>query len=127
MTEFISLSCPSCGARLQIQMDLGRFMCRHCHHELELKRVGDAIYLKLLRTSAFSDEKKCHRCGAVPKIRKADILTGKIISDLDNSTSIIEIETPEIHRCQKCGKWTCFNCTSTSDGAGWECKSCTPD
>jgi predicted RNA-binding Zn-ribbon protein involved in translation (DUF1610 family) len=33
MAEFITLSCPSCGGKLQVSEDLDQFACAHCGTE----------------------------------------------------------------------------------------------
>jgi DNA-directed RNA polymerase subunit RPC12/RpoP len=43
MSEFIALSCPSCGGQLSIQSDLQKFFCNHCGTELLLKQDHDGI------------------------------------------------------------------------------------
>lgn len=45
-TPFISLSCPACGAKLQITADLDRFACQHCGTEHIVRRDGGAVSLK---------------------------------------------------------------------------------
>ncbi|NOT05083.1 MAG: hypothetical protein HOP27_10845 [Anaerolineales bacterium] len=43
MPEFATLSCPSCGAKLQIGNDLEKFACSHCGNEHVVKRGGGVI------------------------------------------------------------------------------------
>jgi len=43
MPDFISLSCPSCGANLQITEDIDRFSCTHCGKEHIVKRGGGIV------------------------------------------------------------------------------------
>lgn len=42
MPDFINLTCPSCGAKLQITNDIERFSCGHCGNEHIVKR-GEGI------------------------------------------------------------------------------------
>jgi DNA-directed RNA polymerase subunit RPC12/RpoP len=46
MTEFVILSCPSCGAKLQITDEIDKFACNHCGNELVVKRGGGITFLK---------------------------------------------------------------------------------
>jgi hypothetical protein len=46
MPDFISLSCPSCGAKLQVTEDLDRFACSHCGNEMAVARQGGIVTLK---------------------------------------------------------------------------------
>ena len=45
MAEFITLSCPSCGASLQITNELDRFACAHCGQEHLVNRGGGLVSL----------------------------------------------------------------------------------
>lgn len=43
MADFINLTCPSCGGRLQITNDLDRFACGFCGNELIVRRGGGTV------------------------------------------------------------------------------------
>lgn len=43
--EFITLSCPSCGGKLQITNDIERFACMNCGTEHIVKRSGGIVSL----------------------------------------------------------------------------------
>ena len=45
MTQFVMLTCPSCGSRLQVTNDLETFACGHCSNELIVRRGGGIIAL----------------------------------------------------------------------------------
>lgn len=45
MAEFFTLSCPSCGAKLQIGNDVDKFACGYCGNEHVVKRSGGIISL----------------------------------------------------------------------------------
>jgi hypothetical protein len=45
MADFISLSCPSCGGKLQITSDIDRFACAHCGNEHIVRRSGGIVSL----------------------------------------------------------------------------------
>jgi predicted RNA-binding Zn-ribbon protein involved in translation (DUF1610 family) len=45
MAEFITLSCPSCGGRLEITKDIERFACAHCGNEHVVRRAGGIVSL----------------------------------------------------------------------------------
>lgn len=45
MPEFVTLSCPSCGAKLQIGSDIEKFACNHCGNEHLVKRTGGIVSL----------------------------------------------------------------------------------
>ncbi len=45
MADFITLSCPSCGAKLEATPDIDRFTCAHCGQEHIVKRSGGIVSL----------------------------------------------------------------------------------
>jgi transposase-like protein len=48
MSEFISLTCPSCGSKLKITDDIDRFACRSCGNEFIVNRGEGIVTLKPL-------------------------------------------------------------------------------
>jgi len=45
MADFVSLTCPSCGGKLQITNDLDRFACAFCGTEHVVRRSGGIVAL----------------------------------------------------------------------------------
>jgi len=45
MADVFSLTCPSCGGKLQITKDIERFACGHCGNEHIVKRSGGVLSL----------------------------------------------------------------------------------
>ena len=45
MSEWITLTCPSCGGKLQVTTSMERFACANCGNEHIVNRQGGAIYL----------------------------------------------------------------------------------
>ena len=45
MTDFVTLSCPSCGGKLEVTRDIERFACAHCGLEHMVKRTGGTVSL----------------------------------------------------------------------------------
>lgn len=45
MPDFITLSCPSCEAKLEVTPDIDRFACAHCGTEHIVKRAGGIVSL----------------------------------------------------------------------------------
>ncbi len=43
MSDFISLSCPTCGAKLQLTEDIEQFTCRSCGNEHIIRRGGGIV------------------------------------------------------------------------------------
>jgi hypothetical protein len=46
MPDFITLTCPSCGHKLQITRDIDRFACSACGNEHIVNRSGGVVTLK---------------------------------------------------------------------------------
>jgi predicted RNA-binding Zn-ribbon protein involved in translation (DUF1610 family) len=45
MPDFITLTCPTCGGKLQITDKISTFACGHCGNEHIVHREGGAVYL----------------------------------------------------------------------------------
>jgi hypothetical protein len=45
MADFVTLTCPSCGGKLQITSDLDRFACGYCGTEHVVRRGGGVVSL----------------------------------------------------------------------------------
>jgi hypothetical protein len=45
VSDFVTLTCPSCGGKLQITDDIDRFACAHCGSEHVVKRGGGVVSL----------------------------------------------------------------------------------
>lgn len=45
MADFVALTCPSCGGKLQITSDIDLFACAYCGSELKVKRGGGIVSL----------------------------------------------------------------------------------
>jgi len=45
MPDFVTLSCPSCGGKLQITADIERFACAYCGNEHVVRRGGGIVSL----------------------------------------------------------------------------------
>lgn len=45
MPDFIALTCPSCGAKLQLLRDIDQFACSHCGTEYLVNRGGGIVSL----------------------------------------------------------------------------------
>jgi len=43
--DFITLSCPNCGGKLEVTADIDRFACQHCGAEHLVKRQGGLVSL----------------------------------------------------------------------------------
>ncbi len=48
MADFLTLSCPSCGGKLQITSEIERFACGYCGTEQIVKRSGGIVSLSPL-------------------------------------------------------------------------------
>lgn len=42
-SDYITLSCPACGGKLQISDDIQRFVCAHCRNEHIVRRGGGVV------------------------------------------------------------------------------------
>jgi hypothetical protein len=66
MNEFITLTCNSCGGKLQITPEINNFACMYCGTEYQVKREGGIVALTPI----------------VEEIRKVSVSTDKTASEL---------------------------------------------
>jgi DNA-directed RNA polymerase subunit RPC12/RpoP len=57
MADFVTLTCPTCGAKLEVTADIDRFACANCGNEHLIKRAGGIIALTPLVESLRGVEK----------------------------------------------------------------------
>jgi hypothetical protein len=48
MPDFVSLTCPACGGKLEVANDIDRFACSYCGMEQFVKRSGGIVSLALV-------------------------------------------------------------------------------
>ena len=48
MSDFVVLSCPSCGGKLEISKDVNQFACAYCGNESVVRRGGGIVSLDLV-------------------------------------------------------------------------------
>ncbi|MCE5209713.1 MAG: hypothetical protein LLG42_15580 [Chloroflexi bacterium] len=48
MTDFVSLTCPNCGEKLQMPNDVDRFVCGHCGTEQLVDKTASELAIKKL-------------------------------------------------------------------------------
>lgn len=46
LADFVTLTCPTCGGKLQITPDLDHFACGHCGNEHVVRRAGGVVSLR---------------------------------------------------------------------------------
>jgi len=46
MAKFVTLSCPTCGGKLEITEDVDRFACGHCGNEHIVKRISGIVSIE---------------------------------------------------------------------------------
>ena len=79
MNDYITLSCPSCGVKLEVVTNTSILLCQHCGTEHIVRRQGDAISLE-----SFV---RCPKCGRNDRV--------------ENVSSILKSHTQEIIRTEK--------------------------
>lgn len=70
MSDFITLSCPSCGGRLEITKDMDRFVCAHCGNEQIVRRAGGTISLAPVMAGLQKIQASTDRVGAELAIQR---------------------------------------------------------
>ena len=70
MGDFVTLSCPSCGAKLQITDDIDRFACANCGNEHLIKRSGGLVALTPLVEGLKGVEKATDRIASETAVKR---------------------------------------------------------
>ena len=77
MPDFITLSCPTCGGKLQVTQDIERFACAYCGTEHIVKRGGGIVSLAPVIEGIAGVRKGVDRTASELAIRR---LQGEITS-----------------------------------------------
>ena len=94
MADVFSLTCPSCGGKLQITKDIERFACEHCGNEHIVKRSGGVLSL----------------APVVEGLRKVRVGVDKTASELairrlSEEIQQLQLERTTIHRTSHARIW----------------------
>lgn len=84
MADFVTLTCPSCGGKLQVTKEIDRFACGHCGNEHLVRREGGIVYLQPLVEGTTGIRTGVDRAAAelaVPRLKKE-------VAELENDMKI---------------------------------------
>lgn len=70
MGDFVTLTCPTCGGKLQITPDIDRFACVHCGNEHIVKRSEGVIALQPLAESLTGLRRATDRTASEMALRR---------------------------------------------------------
>jgi hypothetical protein len=70
MGDFVTLTCPTCGGKLQITPDIDRFACAHCGNEHLVKRSEGVIAIQPLAESLTGLKRAADRTASEMAIRR---------------------------------------------------------
>jgi hypothetical protein len=72
MAEFVTLRCPSCGGKLEIDKDVSRFACAHCGNEHVVIRKGGTVSLNPVEEKLGHIEKNTDLVSSELAIQRLD-------------------------------------------------------
>ncbi|MFZ5856280.1 MAG: hypothetical protein ACOYZ6_05560 [Chloroflexota bacterium] len=70
MMDIVTLTCPSCGGKLQIGKDLERFACEFCGNEHVVKRGGGVVSLAPVMDSLAKIEARVDKAESELAVRR---------------------------------------------------------
>ena len=70
MGDFVTLTCPTCGGKLQITPDIDRFACVHCGNEHIVKRSEGVIAIQPLAESLTGLKRATDRTASEMALRR---------------------------------------------------------
>ena len=95
--EFITLTCRSCGGKLEIYPETDRFACGYCGKESVVQRRGGTVNLQLLEETAVNIQRGTDKTAAelavrrLPKeIEAARLELTQIIDDLKRKNLVVD-------------------------------------
>jgi hypothetical protein len=94
MADFVTLTCPSCGGKLQITTDIEHFACAHCGNEHVVNRAGGVVSLAPVSQELKDVKKGVDRTASELTIKR---LT-KEIDDLEKQYVILYDRKSEIQK-----------------------------
>ena len=72
MGDFVTLTCPTCGGKLQITPDIDRFACTHCGNEHIVKRSAGTVAIQPLADSLSGLQRATDRTAAELGLRRVN-------------------------------------------------------
>lgn len=91
MPDFVTLSCPSCGGKLKITSDIGRFACTYCGQEHIVNRGEGVIYLSPITDSVQKIETNTNKTAS----ELAIVRLQKEISYWENKRAVL-LQLPRV-------------------------------
>lgn len=93
MSDYISLSCPSCGGSLEISDDIERFACAYCGKEHLVKRGGGIVSLAPVLESIKEVQTGVDKTASELAITRLDKEIGQLQKEISNekNESIFEL------------------------------------
>lgn len=94
-SEFITLSCPSCGGKLQITSDIERFACTYCGNEQVVRRGGGIVSLAPVMEGLQKVQASSDRVGAELAIQRLgpQVITAKANYEAIKASTAFEIKS----------------------------------
>lgn len=86
-SDFITLSCPNCGGKLEITPDMERFACKFCGNEHLVRRTGSVVSLAPVVEGLKRVETKFDQ-----------VLTGSDRLAAEQTIQRLKVEIPELER-----------------------------
>ena len=126
MSDFLSLSCPSCGGTLKsLAGQPNGFICEHCENEYLLKQSGNAITLHRISENVLN------------VWSSSTVVQARTVYMASQPTKEIKTDNVEIVECPICGKRISVNetfrckqcqraniCLSHQDNRSYTCSEC---
>jgi predicted RNA-binding Zn-ribbon protein involved in translation (DUF1610 family) len=80
MAEMVTLSCPSCGARLEVTADADRFACAYCGKEHMVRRAAGAALVKPVTEAMARVQAGVDRAASELAIRRLKVEMAELAS-----------------------------------------------
>ena len=85
MSDFVTLTCPACGGRLDVSPTQSTLECTHCGSEHVVRHEAGAISLE-----AFA---RCPQCGRNDRVEKVTAIRKSQVREISGTTEVTESYT----------------------------------
>ena len=97
MGDFVTLTCPTCGSKLQITPDIDRFACSHCGNEHLVKRAEGLVSIQPLAESLGGLRRATDRTASEMALRRLS----EELTNLGDSRSQAQSRVEECRKALK--------------------------
>lgn len=98
MVEFVTLSCPSCGGRLEVAQGVHTFACSYCGQQHKIIRQGGIITIEPIADVLGRVQEGVDKTASELAIKRLKEEIAELTVEWDKSVKELEARMTELHR-----------------------------